>query len=274
MSVVIYALKGCVCLNTVSPDDMTVDDRRKKILELLEKDGKVKVVELSRLFKISEVTIRNDFSELENSGMLDRVHGGAISTNKAYFNMNFYERIGKFEKEKRKIASAAAKMINTNDTVMINSGTTTFFIAQELKNLKALTIVTNSISIVQELAAIPNFNVILLGGNYNAQYQFTYGEDALQQLRKYKTDKLILSADGVSSEYGLTTHHHQEADISRGMIERVNQLIVVADFSKIGRENFANIAPIEAVDYLITNTTANTDELANLTKKGIEITAV
>jgi DeoR/GlpR family transcriptional regulator of sugar metabolism len=261
-------------VNIVSSEELTVDDRRKKILELLAKDGKIKVVDLSRLFKISEVTIRNDLSELENSGLLDRVHGGAISTNKSYFNMSFYERITKFEKEKRRIAVAAAKMINSNETIMINSGTTTFFIAQELKNLKALTVVTNSIVIAQELVPLPNFNVILLGGNYNAQYQFTYGEDALHQLRKYRTDKLILSADGVSSEYGLTTHHHQEADISRTMIERVNQTIVVADFSKIGRENFAYIAPIETVDYLITNTTANADEIAKISQKEIEVMAV
>jgi DeoR/GlpR family transcriptional regulator of sugar metabolism len=78
----------------------------------------------------------------------------------------------------------------------------------------------------------------------------------------------------VSSEFGLTTHHHQEADISRGMIERVNQTIVVADFSKIGRENFAYIAPIETVDYLITNTSANADELAKMSEKKIEITSV
>ena len=254
--------------------DLSVDERRQKTLEMIEKKGKVRVNELSALFAISEVTIRNDLTELEKAGLLERTHGGAISTNKAYFNMNFSERITKYESEKREIALAAVRLIEPGDTVTINSGTTTYFIAQELKKLSALTVVTNSIVVAQELAPNNRFNIILLGGNYNPKYQFTYGENAVQQLLKYRTDKLILSADGVSFEHGLTTHHHQEAEISRTMIERVGQTIVVADFSKIGRENFAQIAPISAIDILITNQSADLEELNRMRDSGINVITV
>lgn len=255
-------------------NEMSVDDRRKKILEILSKKGKVKVSELSKTFDISEVTIRLDLIELEKASLLERIHGGAVSTNKAYYSLNFNERIKKYENEKREIAKAAATLIEDNDTIIINSGTTTFFIAQELKKLKSLTVVTNSISIAQELAHIQNFNIILLGGNYNYQYQFTYGDDATRQLQKYKTDKLILSVDGVSSDFGLTTHHHQEAEVNRLMMERVNQVIIVADFSKIGRENFATISTLENVDTLITNKSANSEELKGIEGMGINIITV
>ena len=254
--------------------DQDITARRKSIVELLEKQGKVKVSELSRLFHISEVTIRNDLTELENEGLLDRVHGGAVSTNKAYYTMGFNERAAQYVPEKQQIAKAAVSFINPNDTIMINSGTTTFNIAKELRQFKGLTVVTNSLAIAQELSALPGFNVILLGGNYNPQYQFTYGEDAIQQLRLYKTYKLFLSADGVDSICGLTTHHYQEADVSRAMLERVNQTIIVADYSKIGRENFANIAPIDCVDKLITNETADKEILDVLRDKGVEIITV
>jgi len=257
----------------ISPEQ-SVDQRRQAILDLLDKRGKVRVTDLSRMFELSEVTIRNDLSELEATGRLERVHGGAVSTNKSYFNMSFHERITRYETEKQNIAKAAAAMINPNDTLMINSGTTTFFIAQELKTLKSLTVVTNSVVIAHELTPIPGFNVILLGGNFNPQYQFTYGEDALSQLRRYKTDKLILSADGVDSQLGLTTHHYQEADVSRAMLDRVNQSIVVADFTKIGRENFAHIAGIDRVDRLITNTSADPEELERIADHGVEISVV
>lgn len=257
----------------ISPEQ-SVDQRRQAILDLLDKRGKVRVTDLSRMFELSEVTIRNDLSELEATGRLERVHGGAVSTNKSYFNMSFHERITRYETEKQNIAKAAAAMINPNDTLMINSGTTTFFIAQELKTLKSLTVVTNSVVIAHELTPIPGFNVILLGGNFNPQYQFTYGEDALSQLRRYKTDKLILSADGVDSQLGLTTHHYQEADVSRAMLDRVNQSIVVADFTKIGRENFAHIAGIDRVDRLITNTSADPEELERIAGHGVEISVV
>ena len=255
-------------------NEMSIDARRRKILELLEKNGKVKVSELSRLFGISDVTIRLDLTDLEKSGLLERIHGGAVSTNKAYYNMNFSERISRFEKEKREIAQAAAEKIQDNDTIIMNSGTTTYFIAQELKKKKALTVVTNSISIAQELAHLPNFNIILLGGSYNYQYQFTFGDDTIRQLQNYKTDKLILCVDGVSSAFGLTTQHYQEAEVNRIMLQRVNQIIVVADFSKIGRENFATIAPLEAVDTLITNRSASREELDSIASMGIDIVTV
>ena len=251
-----------------------VDQRRQAILDLLDKRGKVRVTDLSKMFEISEVTIRNDLSELETTGRLERVHGGAVSTNKSYFNMSFYERISRYETEKQAIAKAAASLINPNDTLMINSGTTTFFIAKELKAFKSLTVVTNSVAIAHELTPVPGFNVILLGGNFNPQYQFTYGEDALSQLRRYKTDKLILSADGVDSQLGLTTHHYQEADVSRAMLDRVNQSIVVADFTKIGRENFAHIAGIDRVDRLITNISADSEELDRIAGHGVDISIV
>ncbi len=267
------------CLDHMPKDsgtsaEISVDDRRKKILELLAEKGKVRVSELSRLFDISDVTIRLDLGELEKAGLLERVHGGAVSTNKAYFNMDFSERISRFEEEKRNIARTAAAMVKDNDTLIINSGTTTYFIAQELKKRKALTVVTNSVMIAQELAHLQNFTVILLGGNYNYQYQFTYGDDTISQLQRYKTDKLILSVDGISSTEGLTTHHHQEAEVDRLMLQRVNQVIVVADYSKIGRENFASIAPPDVTDILITNHTADQEELESLAAQGIEIHAI
>lgn len=266
--------RGLNLEESVITNEISIDDRRKKILELLDKTGKVKVSELSRIFNISEVTIRLDLTELEKGNLLERIHGGAVSTNKAYYNLNFDERIKKYEDEKREIAKAAASLVEDHDTILINSGTTTFFIAQELKRLKSLTVVTNSLIVAQELAQIQNFNVILLGGNFNNQYQFTYGDDAVRQIQKYKTDKLILSVDGVSADFGLTTHHHQEAEVNRMMMERVNQVVIVADYSKIGRENFATISSLENVDMLITNSNANADELNNIKTKGIHVVTV
>lgn len=254
--------------------ELSVDSRRKKILEILNAEGKVRVVELSKYFGMTEASIRNDLSELEKEGLLERVHGGAVSTYRSYFNKTFYERISTYEAEKRRIAAAVAGLIHNNDTLMINSGTTTFFIAQALKALKTLTVVTNSIAVAQELSCLPNFNVILLGGNYNPQYQFTYGDDAIAQLKKYRTDKLILSADGISVEAGITTHHHQEAEISKTMMERTKNTIVVADFSKIGRENFSYIAPIDAADILVTNENCNRQELADMKERGLEVITV
>lgn len=255
-------------------DDMNVENRRSSILDILAQKGKVKVIELSKLFNVSEVTIRNDLADLDEAGLLERIHGGAVSTNKAYYRMSFHDRMKANEKEKRKIAAACAAMIDDGDTIMINSGTTTLFVVQELRNSKSLTIVTNCVSIAQEVINYDKISIILLGGNFNGQYQFTYGDDTLNQLKKYKADKLILSADGVNCKEGITTFHHFESEVNRQMISRVNKTIVVADHTKIGRSSFAYIDSIKNIDYVITNSNANADEVELLKENGIEVKLV
>jgi DeoR/GlpR family transcriptional regulator of sugar metabolism len=254
-------------------DDRQIDieERRNRILELLEKENRIKVAELSRAFCISEVTIRLDLTELENRGLLERIHGGAVVTGKAYYNMSMNEREKTNRDEKQRIAQTAASLIRDGDTVIINSGTTSLYTVRQIKNKKNITILTNSAVIAHEAGLGNDANVILLGGSYNSGYSFSYGEDANSQLMKYKADKLILSADGVSCESGITTYHYQEADIDRKMIERVNKTIVVADFSKIGRESFAFVSSIQSIDCLITNTDANENEINGIRAAGIEV---
>ena len=256
-------------------EDLNIEDRRKKILEILNRDSKVKVIDLSKLFGISEVTARSDLDMLEESGLLERIHGGAVSTYKSYYNMTFLDRLEANKEEKRMIAVEAASMISAGDTIILGSGTTPLFVVRELKDKKNLIIVTNSLSVVQEVSYNRNINnVILLGGNVNLQYQFTSGDDTINQLKKYKADKLILSSDGISSEFGITTYHHLEAEMNRQMIERVNKTIVVADYTKIGRASFSHIESVDKIDCLISNENANKDEIAAIKEKGTEIRLV
>ncbi len=254
--------------------ELNSEDRRKTILDMLMRDGKVKVNKLSKLFNISEVTIRNDLSELESRGMLQRVHGGAVSTSKAYYNMSFQERMETNREEKLRIAQAAASLIDKNDSVLFNSGTTTLYTARQLTENKNLIIVTNSISIASEIGHYDGINLILLGGNYNPQYQFTYGDDTLSALQKYNTDKLILAVDGVHPERGLTSFLHLEATIDQHMIQNATQVIVVADHTKLNRVSFSYIDKIESVDTLITDSKADKNILAQLKENGIDIITV
>ncbi|MGI2293693.1 DeoR/GlpR family DNA-binding transcription regulator [Paenibacillus sp. GXUN7292] len=256
-------------------EELNIEERRKKILELLHQEGKVKVVELSKLFAISEVTIRGDLDALEKEGLLERVHGGATSQYRTYYNMNFHDRMETNEEEKRRVAVEAASMINDGDTIILGSGTTPLYVVRELKDKKNIIIITNSLSVAQEAGHNKNIKfILLLGGNFNTEYQFTSGDDAISQLGIYKADKLILSSDGVSAEYGVTTYHHLEAELNRQMIARVSKTIVVADYTKIGRASFAHIIGTDKVDCLITNQNANKDELAAFMDRGIEVRLV
>ncbi|MFD0960226.1 DeoR/GlpR family DNA-binding transcription regulator [Paenibacillus chungangensis] len=255
--------------------ELDIDQRRATILELLQQESKVKVTELSKRFGISEVTIRGDLDELEEQGLLQRVHGGAISTYKNYYNMTFRGRVETNKEEKRRIAVEAAAMISDGDTIILGSGTTPLYVMRELKNHKNLIIITNSLSIAYEAGFHPHLHVVvMLGGNINIQYEFVSGDDAIRQLSKYKADKLILSSDGVSSEHGITTYHHLEAELYRQMIRKADKRILVSDYTKIGRGNFAQIEDVDKIDCLITNDNANKEELEAMREKGVEIRLV
>ena len=250
---------------------MVADNRRKKILELLNKNGSVRVTELSSLFDISEVTIRTDLADMENKGMLTRVHGGAVSSYKPYYSMSFNQRMSTNQEQKEVIAKKIADMIEDNDTVMLNSGTTTLLVFRAIPRDLNLNIVTNSISIALEGTTNPNFNIILLGGMINSKYQFTYGDDAIKQLKSYHADKLILSVDGIDSEHGFSTYYDKEAEIDRVMLEQSSVNIVAADHSKFNRCAFTKICDLSVADYIITDTGVPDSMKNKITKYSIKI---
>lgn len=249
---------------------MDIFERKQKILELLNRDGKVRVNELSNLFNISDVTIRMDLADLEAKGLLSRVHGGAVSSYKTYYNMDMQQRLTANQSQKQAIAARIVDMIDDNDTIMMNAGTTTLTFFRLLPPKINLCIVTNSIAIALEAGPNPNFNVVLLGGFINSKHQFTYGDDAILQLEKYHADKLILSVDGITKDNGLTTFYSQEVELARMMLSRAATKIIAADSTKLGRTAFAKIADLEAADYVITNRHPSTAEEAENLKHCVQ----
>ena len=247
------------------------ENRREEIIELIQSQGKVKVSELSEKYNISEVSIRKDLETLEAQGHLSRIHGGAVGINKLYLNMDLTERFKTNAASKREVAELAAKFIEDNDTIMMNAGTTLTYVLRALRGKKNISIVTNSIQNATEAALYPAFNVILLGGELDSKYQFTYGQDAIHQLENYHATKTILSVDGITAESGLTLYYSNEAELARKMIECSDMAIVVADSSKIGKNVFARITDVSKTDLLVTNKSDNFTELAKLRKLGVKI---
>ena len=249
---------------------MDIFERKQKILEILNRDGKVRVNELSALFQISDVTIRMDLADLEAKGLLSRVHGGAVSSYKTYYNMNMQQRLSANQEQKEAIARHIVEMIDENDTIMLNAGTTTLTVFRMIPPKINLSIVTNSVAIALEAGANPNFNVVLLGGVINAKHQFVYGDDAIAQLEKYHADKLILSVDGITPANGLTTFYNQEVELDRVMLTRSATKIIAADATKLGRTAFARIADISAADYIVTNSESTTPEETDELRQSVQ----
>ena len=247
------------------------ENRREEIIELIRTNGKVKVSELSERYGISEVSIRKDLLFLEAEGHLTRIHGGAVGMNKLYVNMDLSDRIKTNAAAKRELASLAVKFIEDNDTILMNAGTTLTYVLRAIRGKKNITIVTNSIPNATEAALYPSFNVILLGGELDSKYQFTYGQDAIFQLENYHATKCILSVDGISAESGLTLYYANEAALARKMIASSDMTIVCADSSKLGKNVFARITDAKETDVLLTNKSTSYDELMKLRELGVKI---
>lgn len=253
---------------------MVAEDRKQQILDLLKRNGSIRVAELSQLFGVSEVTVRNYLTDMESKGLLSRTHGGAISSYKPYCSMNFNQRLETNLGAKEKIAKQVAQMIEPNDTVMLNSGTTTLLVFRHLPMDYTLNIVTNSISVALEAAQNPNFNVVLIGGSVNTKYQFTYGVDALTQLKEYHADKLILSVDGIDLQGGFSSYYSAEASVDKAMIEQSDVCIVAADSSKFRRNAFMKISDLASADFIVSNCSLEPEETAVFCENEIQLVTV
>jgi len=250
---------------------MVTDKRKDEILDILKSKGKVRVTDLSELFGVSEVTIRTDLSDMERKGLLSRVHGGAISLYKPYYSMNMTQRLETNQTEKVNIAEKIAQMIEPNDTIMMNSGTTTLLTFRKFPSEFCLNIITNSVGIALEAASNPNYNVVLIGGSLNTKYQFTFGTDAVDQLRNYHADKFILSVDGIDAGNGFTTYYDKEAEIDRIMMAQSYKCIVAADYSKFNHSAFVKISDLSVADCIVTNSTIDPKVVDEFRELGIDV---
>ena len=250
---------------------LSTEQRRDEIVSLIHAKGKIKVSELAEKYGISEVSVRHDLEYLEMHGHLSRVHGGAVALNKLYVNMDLSERFKTNSVAKKRLAKLAASLIEDNDTIMMNAGTTLAYVLHAIQGKKNITILTNSMQNAMEAALYSSFNVILLGGEFDSKYQFTHGEDALSQLDNYHATKCILSVDGISVDAGLSLYYSNEASLARKMIECSDKLIVTADGTKLGKNAFAKITDLKPGDILVTNYTENRSEAEKITALGVTV---
>ena len=248
---------------------LKIDIRRQAILEQLNRDGIVQVAELSQRLGATPATIRNDLDTLAAEGQLDRIQGGAVRKVKP--TEGWTSPVAPVGQGRRAIAESVLSYIKDGDTLFINSGMTTMAVAEVLSLRKNLNIVTNSLAVANYLAHQADMRLILLGGELNANYGFTYGGDALEQLSRYQPQWSILSVDGVHPEHGITTYHADEAMIDRTMIARAQKTIIVADHRKIGRVGFSHICGVGENQLLITDSGCDDTQLERIRNAGAEV---
>ncbi len=247
-------------------------ERHARILQLLKEKGVVRVDELSRDLEVSVITVRRDLASMENDGLLERTHGGAIST-KFKINEPSYDDKGLLNVDsKYRIALKAVSLIEEGETVFVNSGSTTAIVIRELVKIPGLTVITNNVGALYNLDIPQESEIILTGGYYRPGTSCLVGEDAVARLEKVFPSSTILGVDGISFRKGLTSHNTHEASVSRKMIEQTSgRAIVVADSSKIGSLSLHSIAPLSRVDAVVTDRLPDPSVQQDFQSAGIDL---
>ncbi len=257
--------------NNINLDSNLTVERRTKILEIIDSEGKVKVSELSKLFNVSEVTIRNDLDQLEKKNLLIRAHGGAMKLKRAGIDYELDVKAKKNRTQKIAIGKKAASLIKNGDTIILDSGTTTLEIAKNLAKFSNLTVITNSLNIAGQLVEFPDIKVIMLGGILRRKSLSFVGIKAIESLKNYYCDKVFIGVDGIDTQYGISTPNVDEAHLNNIMINNSREVIVVTDSSKFKNRSFAYIAPIQKVTTIITDENIPDDEKEKIEKFGIHL---
>lgn len=241
---------------------MLPGERRHKIVELLMENKAITVKYLCDILETSEATIRRDLSTLESEGKLERTHGGAVLTDdtiKLNYEESFYQKESKFSSKKSKIAQKAFEFLKENDTIILDSGTTTLELARLIgESTIEITVITNATTVSRLISNNPNVELMVVGGKVRLNTLATVGSIAVETLRRFKVDKTFLAVNGVTLESGLTTPDLEEAEVKKTMLLSGVERFLLVDHSKFKKVAMCQIAPISMVDYIITD--QDTDE--------------
>jgi len=238
-------------------------ERHRFITEVLSQRGRVLVQEVAELCQISLETARRDLTLLEKRGLLLRSHGGAVFVNQHEIEKHyvpaieqgesFRDRSNQAPDQKTRIAKRALALINPGDCLLLDSSSTSWFLARQLPDIQ-LVVLTNSLHIIQTLAAKANVKTIGLGGEYSAKYEDFIGVLAEKLLTEFVINKLFFSCHGISHEGGIRESNEHHARLKQQMLLSSEHKILLADSSKFGRRSFARICHYREIDTLITDT--------------------
>ena len=250
---------------------MLAAERRSRIAKVIEDETSVRVSELSEVLQVSEVTIRRDLQELEKEGIAKKVHGGAIVVGTMDAIRNFNLRRGKFKKEKDCIAKAAARFIKNDSTIILDGGSTTTQIAQNMSAVENVNVITNGVNIALELAANSEITIMMIGGLLKTTTLSVTGPETAEYLKHFNADIVFLAVQGISLEKGLTNTSISDLYFKRAVIKAANEIIVVADSSKFNKVEFSTIAPLSDVNKIITDDGVSQSLVKEFRKKQIEV---
>lgn len=232
---------------------MLAAERRNLILEKVHENKRVIVSELSKEYEVSEETIRRDLDKLEEDGHVIKSYGGAVINEKSSIDLPFNVRWKANPEGKHRIAELVSREIEDGDHIMLDASTTAVFIAKSIKQKRHLTVITNAIEILLELADVQGWDIIAPGGLLKPNSMSLIGKKALDGIASYHVDKVFFSCKGIDLENGITDGNVETGGIKQGMIAAADKVYLAVDSSKFGRTAFSKICGLSAVDYVVTD---------------------
>lgn len=228
-------------------------DRQIQILELIVRKQRVSITDIVESFSVSEATARRDLEALDSDGKIRRVHGGAILNEQTSAESPILQRSSDQTEEKIRIGRAAAALVNEGETIFLGSGTTVLEVARALKTRKNLTVITNSLPVVNVFAGEESISVICLGGILRQTELSFIGHITEQALQEVRADKVIIGTRAISPEHGLTHDYLHETLTDRAILHAGLEAIVVADHTKFGRQATVLLAPLDQIQTIVTD---------------------
>lgn len=255
---------------------MLSEQRHKEIMKLLAEEGSIKTSTLCERLSASRETIRRDLESLEERGLLKRIHGGAVKPepdlDPPSIYTSFEQRKALHSSDKEEVALEAAKYISEGQAVALDSGTTSLELAQVIKRqFRSLTVVTNSLTIANELADADGITLVLTGGIYDSEEKAFTSDMATLILSHINIDILFLTTCGISLERGITYQRMDDIIIQSKLIEASDRTIVIADSSKLGANSLVKMCGIDQVSMIITDSHAPAERIKAFQEAGINI---
>lgn len=252
---------------------MLQEERREMILNELKKKRSVRINELCKQFGVTRETVRRDLNELEQQGLVKKVHGGAV-LNKTIVEPPYQDRSVSNVMEKEAIARKAAEFVEDGDSLFIDLGTTTLMLAKQLRDKKNLTVITNALPIAMEMVEHEHTHVILSGGSLRKGELALSGSVAQKTIEGFYVDKAFIGVGGIDEYSGFTDYHVEEADIRHMMLQRAKETYALVDYSKFHVTAFAKWGDLSDVTTLITDHQAPQQILKKMEEKGVRTVVV
>jgi len=252
-------------------DSLLKAERHEQIQTLVKDRGRVTVPELSERFGVSEATTRRDLEELDQLGKVRRTHGGAVRAEKAPKELPMMQRMGEKPDEKTQIGKAALQLIRDGETIFLGSGTTVIEVARNLPPDIHLVVITNSLPVVNELAAHPGIELIVIGGMLRQSELSMVGHVAEQALREFRADRVFLGMYAIDVGCGFTNDYSPEIMTDRAILGIAPQVIILADHTKFCRVSSMLVAPVSAAQIIITDQVTPVTIVDQLKELGIQV---